>query len=239
MMFHELESLFIRQVKKDAKKFSDDCTYLRNPKISSRPAFCLVAMEPSLIKWTVEEMEDATSKGFINFLDSEEDFIVHYCAYRYLCNSSFAYHITDISKGAMHTAVARRNRAARYKEWLPLLDQELDLLGRPKVIALGIGTNKFLQEHKLSNLSGAVLHYSGRNGARFLVALHSAPEGKEPDALEEKLREFTKKLMVHCGYDTSRINDHLQKRFHRPLTDWKKGLFLTYRKRFLSFRKNG
>ena len=77
--------------------------------------YVLICMEPSLGPWAKSPAE-AKSKikaGFRNFLSSLEDFVVHFCARRYLCEAEERYHITDLAKGAMLVDHAGRARIER------------------------------------------------------------------------------------------------------------------------------
>jgi len=109
------------------------------------PDFCLIAMEPS-VKTGLEDARRDIQQGYRNFPHSEEDFILHYCAYSYFCDNDFRYYITDISKGAMTTNDARRFRQDRYRNRLPLLQHELRLLGNPSTIANGISRTYYTNQ---------------------------------------------------------------------------------------------
>ena len=59
--------------------------------------------------------------GYKNLLHSGEDFILHYSAYRFLCNARYSYYITDLAKGAMTIDDARRTAGVSYS-FIPLVD---------------------------------------------------------------------------------------------------------------------
>src|SRR5205807_561908 len=127
---------------------------------------CLVAMEPSWGKLTTEEYQALINRGFKNFVASEGDSILQYCAYTFLCDRSFAYQITDISKGAMKTAVASVQRNIRYANWLSLLKQELEFFGNPALIAIGSTANYFLTKAGLK-VRCSLTHFSQQNSGIF------------------------------------------------------------------------
>lgn len=154
-----LHKQFEEQVVSDNKKFQIQSIYLPNPTFTINPRTCLVAMEPSLGRMSSEEFQVWVNRGFKNFLLSEGDFILHYCAFHFLCNNSFDYQITDISKGAMTTKLANQQRKDRYSCWMDLLKLELEFLGKPKIIAVGSVTKNFLQDIGWQ-LQGSILHYS-------------------------------------------------------------------------------
>lgn len=67
-------------------------------------------MEPSLSGRLAEDLRSRVADGSRNFLNSIEDFILHFCARRYLCNPGERYHITDVSKGGMPVSAAGEKR---------------------------------------------------------------------------------------------------------------------------------
>lgn len=81
---------------------ADGDIFLPNPEPSAPVHYVLICMEPSL-GWWARSADQASARvrtGFRNFLFSLEDFILHFCAQRYLCGPAERYHITDFSKGA-------------------------------------------------------------------------------------------------------------------------------------------
>src|SRR5699024_7817782 len=86
----------------------------------------LICMEPSLGRWASSGNEaiNKVKSGFRNFLYSMEDFILHYCVRRFLCENNASYHVTDISKGAMLIEKANTHRNERYGRWFSLLQEE-------------------------------------------------------------------------------------------------------------------
>jgi hypothetical protein len=131
-------------------------------------------MEPSLEKWAPDSPGDdplanaheMRDKGLKNFAWSFEDFLLHHCAHKYLCDKGETYYITDIAKGAMRTDVAQVKQQERWRRWVDLLERELELVAKPevKIISIGKESKRFLN----SNLSegwrkhhlGNIIHYS-------------------------------------------------------------------------------
>jgi len=131
--------------------------------------YVLLCMEPSLGLWakSAAEAESKIKAGFRNFLSSLEDFIVHFCARRYLCESEQRYHITDLAKGAMLVDHAGRARVERYDRWYPLLEEELALISRPGVgiVAVGNVVSEYLERRGFARSFTRVIHYSSQAAA--------------------------------------------------------------------------
>ena len=121
----DLSPKFQQRVLQDVKDFGIDSVYIPNPIFTEKPLFALIGMESATGGKGVKEVAKNVNEGFKNFLTSEQDFILHYCAYTYLCKGQFQYLITDISKGAMLTKLASKYRHRRYQAWCPLLKEEL------------------------------------------------------------------------------------------------------------------
>jgi hypothetical protein len=126
--------------------------------------FVLIGMEPSFGPWA-RSHADARSKveaGFRNFLSSFEDFILHFCARRYLCAPAQRYHITDLSKGAMLVDRAGLARYSRYDRWFKLLEEEIDLVSRQNThfIAVGSAVAAYLARAGFTRPFTQIIHYS-------------------------------------------------------------------------------
>ena len=119
--------------------------------------YVLICMEPSLGRWAQvpDEAESKIKGGFRNFLSSLEDFIVHFCARRYLCcEVDERYHITDMAKGAMLVEHAGAARVERYDRWYGLLLEELALISRPNVRIVAVGN--VVSDYLEARSSGAI-----------------------------------------------------------------------------------
>jgi hypothetical protein len=83
--------------------------------------YIFACMEPSLGgAWAADpsKARAAMEAGFRNFVNSIEDFLLHFSIRRYLCKPNERYHITDWSKGAMTTRAASVDRGQRYTKWV-------------------------------------------------------------------------------------------------------------------------
>lgn len=80
-------------------------------------------------------------------MSSTEVGILHHTVQRFLCRAGETYHITDISKGAMTVEKANIDRGRRYRDWLPLLKEEIRIVAKPeaRLVVIGKSTHKFLE----------------------------------------------------------------------------------------------
>lgn len=223
------------RVAQDNKDFCITSFYLPNPFFTVAPEWCLAAMEPSLGGMTPEVFQSQLNRGFLNFLWSEGDFILHYCAFTFLCREAFNYHITDISKGAMNTKVANSRRSERYGNWLTLLKHELRLLDNPRLIAIGSSAGDFLRRKNFA-VDASIMHYSQNNSARFRDYYLQHPNKTVADKVHTKLRDFSVGLLDSLNYDSGLRASTLSKLFNSQLTVWKRGLFLSYMDAFSAAR---
>jgi len=143
---------------------ADGDVFLPNPEPEGPVQYILICMEPSLGRWarSTYEARSKVKAGFRNFLFSIEDFILHFCARRYLCKPAERYHITDLSKGAMLVARACSSRDERYDRWYPLLQEEIDLVATPdaSIVTVGKVVSNYLEQKPFGRSFTAVLHYS-------------------------------------------------------------------------------
>ena len=151
----------------------------------------LIGMEPSLRSWarTPAEAASRIAAGFRNFMWSPEDFILHYAARRSLCPAGRAYHITDVSKGAMTVAKANTERRACYARWVTLLHEEIELIAKPqaRIVAIGREVRALLGQYGFDRDVAGVMHYS----AQASRSRNTAVEGQEPE-----FRAFAEKLSI-------------------------------------------
>src|SRR5262245_42288303 len=65
---------------------ADGDVFLPNPEPEGPVQYVLICMEPSLGRWarSADEARSKVEAGFRNFISSMEDFILHFCARRYL-----------------------------------------------------------------------------------------------------------------------------------------------------------
>lgn len=161
---------------------SDKSVFLPNVEPQKKANFILICMEPSIGHWARSNSEFEAKKkvdaGFRNFTSSIEDFILHFCVQKYLCQANHTYHFTDISKGAMTTDCANIDRVSRYKKWHDLLLSEIALVGTPDVKIFSVGG---LVAHHLENANfpytfNKIIHYSSQAGKARLEGIHGQEE---------------------------------------------------------------
>ena len=140
--------------------------FLPNPRPEGSVHYVFVCMEPSLGGRSSDETRARVRAGYLNFLSSIEDFILHFCVRRYLCKSGERYHITDLSKGAMLVDRARTERTERYERWYPLLEDEINLVATPNaaIVAVGKVVYQYLRRKRLRRPLTGIIHYSGQAG---------------------------------------------------------------------------
>lgn len=136
--------------------------FVPSPEPEGSVQYVFICMEPSLEGRSAEELQARIEAGARNFLNSVEDFILHFCAHRYLCDSGERYHVTDVSKGAMPVSSAGANRRERYDRWYSLLREEIDLVGASDAhcFAVGKSVDEFLEERDFPWSFTYLLHYS-------------------------------------------------------------------------------
>jgi hypothetical protein len=158
----------------------------------------LIGIEPSLRSWAASEDEahQKIEAGFRNFMNSPEDWILHFCVRRYLCGPGETYHVTDISKGAMRVDAANAGRRARFRRWYDLLVEEIDLVAKPtaKIVAIGQAVRRQLDGFHFARPFTTILHYS----PQAIVARRAAVAGHE-----ERFATFAKELSLDLIVDVA------------------------------------
>src|SRR5215472_18631943 len=151
-----------------ARALADGDVFLPNPEQEGPVQYVLICMEPSLGRWarSADEARSKVELGFRNFLFSIEDFILHFCARRYLCKPAERYYITDLSKGAMLVDRAGSSREERYDRWYQLLEEEINLVATPDagIVAVGKVVSNYLRRKPFARSFTGVIHYSGQAG---------------------------------------------------------------------------
>lgn len=144
---------------------ADGDVYLPNPEPVGPVQYIFVCMEPSLGSWarSPDEARSKVEAGFRNFMFSIEDFILHFCIQRYLCETGQTYHLTDVSKGAMLVERASVERPQRYKRWHALLLEELNLVAAPgaRIFAIGNAVARHFERLAFQRHFTKLIHYSG------------------------------------------------------------------------------
>ena len=164
--FHTAYGELERRMKALAEEEGD--VFLPNPEPPGPAHYVLICMEPSLGWWarTADDARSRVEAGFRDFLFSIEDFILHVCVRRYLCEFEQRYYITDLSKGAMLIKRAGLARTRRYDRWYELLLEELHLCAAPSasIIAIGSLVEQHLERRRFPKPFTRVMHYSGQAG---------------------------------------------------------------------------
>lgn len=145
---------------------ADGDVFVPNPEPLGPVEYVFVCMEPSLGRWarSPDEARAKVETGFRNFVFSIEDFILHFCIKKYLCEPTERYHITDWSKGAMLVERAGVARIHRYDRWYGLLMEELDLVATSGagIFAVGNAVAEHLARRAFPRPFTRVIHYSGQ-----------------------------------------------------------------------------
>jgi hypothetical protein len=212
--------------------------YLPNTYFSRepKPKYCLIASEPSLSALGEIGFQALIDQGMTNFMYSRGDFMLHYCAFEFLCGHEFDFVITDLAKGAMAVNNANLNRTQRYDRWLPILRDELDFYGNPPRIAVGRIAETYLRRRSLGSVY--VRHYSGNNYGDFTEYWNAHPADHHlASRLDDNLREFMKKkLFLKTNYPKELRRAALARVFNISLPTAIKGMYLEYREVFMHSR---
>lgn len=218
---------------------TDGDVYVPNPTPPGPVNYLLVCMEPSLGRWakTVEEGREKVEAGFRNFLYSQEDFLLHFAAQRFLCAPEERYHVTDISKGAMLVERAGVERTERYERWHELLREELELLAVPgtKIIAVGKKVEEHLTQQYPDQSFTRVLHYSGQNARWWKEAIVGHEE--EFAVFQESVHhrdviESARAVMGEANYAVQFRDETLARLKKAELSESRKGLLFHYKLEF-------
>jgi len=144
---------------------TDGDVFQPNPEPLGPVDYLFVCMEPSLGSWarSANEAKSKVESGFLNFLSSFEDFILHFCIRQYLCAPRQRYHLTDLSKGAMLVKHASVSRTERYERWYRLFMEGVDLVVKPLagIFAVGNAVARHIQRNAFPRPFTKVIHYSG------------------------------------------------------------------------------
>lgn len=213
--------------------------YLPNTVFTEKPKYCLITAEPSLSGMPPAAFQGLIDRGFTNFLFSRGDFVLQYCAYKFLCGENFDFIVTDLSKGAMTVNNAGVRRDTRYNAWLAILQQELMFYGNPRKIAVGRVVETFLDNNRLE-AELYTRHYSGNNNADFKNFYDQHPEDQHlANDLDERLRDFIEELFSKINYPDDLRHETLNRIFRNPLPISSKGMSLEYRHEFLALVQLG
>ena len=201
--YQELENQFKKLYDSNCKElgFNSKREFQPNPVISFSAKFCLIALEPALRDESHQTNYSGNFKEpFINllFMQSFNNLMIQYCAYKFLCNNHFYYQITDICKVPLTGSERKKMRKVIYPEWKKLLDKEIEILGATELIAIGYDTHSILTKYNY-NLNIRVPHYSGaNNGTLYKIknefldssVLKEDFDSKEYNSLVENVKMF-------------------------------------------------
>ena len=251
--YEALEHEFCLQVGKDNKELGIESTFLHNIRPQGPVDFVLIAMEPSTgvsLKETGHSEENPQITK--NFSWSTEDFILHFCIRKYLCQGEQTYYLTDLSKGAMKVGGANAKRQQKYERWFPLLKRELRLVAKPRatrIIAIGNVVADFLRHERLCERIEKVLHYSPQAARyrkegiqRWIERLPKFCQNIDRNAFEETIKGVLEEA-YEDGLPDKSLSSWVQKRIkeHRHVSklmssDSKKMLMFYYKNMFENIR---
>lgn len=234
------EKLYDNKKRTFVEKFGSEAVFLSNLEICSKPKYILLAREPSLPQKGAET---------VCFFPLH----LHYCVWKWLCGGNFNYYITDLAKGAMLVDVARKTENERYPVWLPLFEEELNLLKPEKIIFI---THSNATQGLLQNLEklgkslkkpctlNSLIHYSNRNPQISKEYNHFKIEkmGYLParEAFEAELRNFAKVLKEHLNQDRCNVaDDYYETLINASLHATQRKVFAVYRYCFEQLKLKG
>ncbi len=229
----------------EAQAESDGDIYLPNLTPDVPVDYVFICMEPSIGRWgkTPAIAKSRIANGFRNFIYSLDDFILHYCATRYLCDANERYHVTDVSKGAMPVEHAAVGRVERYIRWHRLLEDELKLILRPEagVIAVGKSVADHLQRQNFERRFVPILHYSGQAAAWRKAGIVGRElqfeEFRDTVSLRDVLSNADA-VMVAADIPAKIRDETLSRLSRSPLSDSRRQLMFIYKTDFERIRKD-
>jgi len=199
------KKLMNQEFSKEIKRI--ECELMRSPEICPKPSYLLVAMEPKIENYSLPTEEICYFPLFLR-----------YCIYKYLCNEKFDFYITDLAKGSMllqfkeeindNTKESRTRKIQnfRYQWWLDLFKEEWQLLGKPKIIAIGTVVYNKLQRAKID--CEYVEHYSKQvNFSKLLEDYHIDYQPNETAILKE-IKDFWVKFGNHLYHERHKQPDN-------------------------------
>jgi len=220
---------------------ADGHVYLPNPTPRAQVDYVFICMEPSLGHWASgkEEAIARINAGFRNFLNSMEDFLLHFAAHNYLCKAGEEYHVTDLSKGAMLVEAAKRDREGRYDRWYPLLLDELRLIARPgaRFFAVGGAVAEHLECRGFPAEFQRILHYSGQAAAGRNACIEGSEAGFEAftsTVSRQDILANAERVLERAQIPPAIQAETLEKLCRRPLTESRLKLLYCYKLLFQS-----
>jgi len=140
---------------------ADGDVFWPNPEPLGPVDYVFICMEPSL-GGSPEKVKAFIDAGGRCFVNSIEDFILHFAIKRFLCGPDQHYYITDFSKGGMPVERARLQRPERFDRWYDLLVEEMSLVTTPdaRLFAVGQEVRRHLERRGSPWTLSTVIHYS-------------------------------------------------------------------------------
>lgn len=230
-----LKERFRQQVDIDQRDFNVASEFVTNIAPKGEVDHVLIGTEPST---------GGNTKGYRspkNFSSSLEDFILHFCAHRYLCSPGETYYLTDLSKGGMAVSKAKDNRMERYERWYDLLIQELNLVApKASVIAIDSTARQFLDSKKLPRLKGLIPHYSGSASGNRIWLPAAYPEEYAAFAQQvsvDDIEQTVKRVAQEANMPSDFVDGTLQNLAGKQMTESRKMLMFSYKTLFAVVRK--
>ncbi len=224
---------------------ADGDVFLQNPEPEGPAEYVFICMEPSLGRWarSAEEAKSKVDAGFRNFLSSMEDFILHFCIRRYLCESTQRYHITDFSKGAMLVKRAGLARIQRYDRWYAVLQEEINLVATSDAAIVAVGNVVFqhLMRRGFQRPFTQIIHYSGQAGrarSREIVGHEDGFEAFRGCVSIKDVVATAEAVLRETHVPTEMCDETLSRLSKSQLTTSRQQLIFSYKLAFESIRAN-
>jgi hypothetical protein len=240
-----------KRVADDNEEFKElgiDSIFVPQTETCPNPGYLIMGMEPTM--GNKEQKIRDIDEGYVGFVH----YGIDYCAYKFLCGGEFKYQLVDFCKGAMSTDDAKKTKA-RYKNWLPLVKEEWELLGKPQIISVGKDAYNTIYRERISWL-GLKMHYILHPTMDFRIT------AKEKEYAHLKLNsswpnEETQKEMIQVieklleSYEKLQKSDRLMngpdgRRFHmrkdagmEDKADYRKRILALYRRNFEDLKNKG
>ena len=247
--YEKLKEEFKQKIKEDGAR-GIDSIFLPNIAPAAPVDYILIGMEPSLGNWARDNdpaqrrviAQKRIDAGFRNFCGV---WTLHHPVREYLCRKGETYYCTDLAKGAMLTSSLAAGDEKKYKDWYPLLENEIGLVAKPgaKVISIGHRVARFLSEKGLYAHAGTIPHYSAqaaRHWGReqcsrevdyedFKVRLHSIPNSTcmpghvcrpAPKSQDVLLKDPRKKLLFDYKIRFERIRSQETSGWKERQREW-------------------
>ena len=216
----------------------DGDVFWPNPEPLGRVDYIFVCMEPSLGASSPDKVRAFIDAGGRCFVNSIEDFILHFCIRQYLCRPGQHYHITDLSKGGMPVERARVARPQRYDRWHELLVEEVNLVAAPgaHVFAVGQEVARHLARRGFTRPFTTVIHYSPLAGSARSAGIVGHEETFECFMGSVTLQQVlvTADEVLNASVPASIRDETMVRLARRQLSDSRQRLIFNYKLAFES-----